>query len=55
MQPKPFRLIITLLTFTIGVFIATVINPFLTPITARRASSRARVQGMGLACAGERR
>jgi tetratricopeptide (TPR) repeat protein len=54
MQPKPFRLIIALFTFTVGVFIATVINPFLTPIIPRRALSRPRVQSMGLPCANDK-
>jgi tetratricopeptide (TPR) repeat protein len=54
MQPKPFRLIIALLTFVIGVLIATALNPFLKPITARRAFDRARVQSMGLPCETEK-
>jgi tetratricopeptide (TPR) repeat protein len=54
MQPKPFRLIIALFTFTIGVFIATVINPFLTPIIPRRALSRPRAESTGLPCENEK-
>lgn len=54
MQPKPSRLIIALFTFTIGVFIATVTNPFLIPIAARRAFNRVPAQSTAPPCENEK-